>query len=48
MKNIAIAVLAMAMLASLAACNTIQGAGADVSAAGHAISKAAEKAKSGN
>lgn len=30
------------------ACNTVEGAGKDVKATGHAIEKAAEKAKPGN
>ena len=40
-------VLAVTLLGSLAACNTVQGVGADVSAAGHAVSKTAEKVKQG-
>ena len=38
-------VLATALASLLAACNTVEGAGQDVSATGHAISKAADKSK---
>ncbi len=40
-------VLLMAIAASMAvaACNTVEGAGKDVSAAGHAVSNTAEDAK---
>ncbi len=35
----------LALSAALAACNTIEGAGEDVSAAGDAVSNTAERAK---
>ncbi|HEY7903651.1 MAG TPA: entericidin A/B family lipoprotein [Casimicrobiaceae bacterium] len=38
-------ILAAALASLLAACNTVEGAGKDVSASGHAISKAAEKSE---
>jgi entericidin B len=38
-------ILAAALASLLAACNTVEGAGEDVSATGHAISKAADKSK---
>lgn len=41
-KAVALSLLAVAALA-LSACNTIEGAGRDVSAAGEGISNAAEK-----
>ncbi len=41
------AVLAMAA-GTLAACNTVAGAGKDISAAGHATTKAANNVKNGN
>ena len=37
--------IALGLLASLAACNTIAGAGKDIEAAGGAISKQAEDTK---
>ncbi len=40
-----IVLLAAAAAVSTAACNTISGAGRDVSAAGHAVSNTAEDAK---
>jgi predicted small secreted protein len=42
-KLIVLAAAASALL--LASCNTIEGAGKDVSAAGHAVAKAADDAK---
>lgn len=36
-----------AAAALLSACNTVAGAGQDVSAAGHAVTKSADKVKSG-
>jgi len=36
---------ALVLAGALAACNTVQGAGEDLQAGGHAISKAASKAK---
>jgi entericidin B len=44
MKIIATALFA-AMLATLAGCNTVAGAGKDTQAAGSAVERAAEKAK---
>jgi predicted small secreted protein len=44
MRNlVALALMAASML--IAACNTVEGAGQDVSAAGHAVSNTAEDAK---
>jgi predicted small secreted protein len=43
----AIAALAAAALLALAACNTVAGVGADVSAAGTAVSKTAKKVGQG-
>ena len=44
MRKVAVlALVAGALLAS--ACNTVEGAGKDVSAAGHAVSNTAEDAK---
>jgi entericidin B len=37
--------LAVAMLAILAGCNTVEGAGKDVKATGNAIENAADKSK---
>jgi predicted small secreted protein len=42
-KFVILAALATSML--VAACNTVEGAGKDVSAAGHAVSNTAEDAK---
>ena len=44
MKIVATAMLA-AMLAMLAGCNTVEGAGRDVKATGAAVEKAADKSK---
>jgi predicted small secreted protein len=44
MKMIAAGLLA-ALLSLLAGCNTVEGAGKDVKAAGGAVEKAADKAK---
>jgi predicted small secreted protein len=38
-------VLAVVLLTTLAACNTIQGAGKDIENAGEAVSDAAQKTK---
>jgi len=43
-RSIAVAVVSLSMLA-MAACNTVQGAGKDVSSAGRAVSDAADGAK---
>ncbi|MEO8346068.1 MAG: entericidin A/B family lipoprotein [Betaproteobacteria bacterium] len=43
-KFAALAIMA-GMVIGLAACNTVEGAGKDVKAAGQGIEKAAEKAK---
>ena len=45
MKMIAALAVLTGFVVSLAACNTIQGAGKDVKAAGQGIEKAAEKTK---
>ena len=42
-KLIALALAAMTV--TIAACNTVEGAGKDVSAAGHAVSNTAEDVK---
>jgi predicted small secreted protein len=39
---------AVAVSVAVAACNTVQGAGKDVSAAGHAVSDTAQDAKTGH
>ena len=43
MKNLVLA--AVVSMLALSACNTISGAGKDVSAAGHAVSNSAETVK---
>lgn len=48
MTRIIAITLAAAFAALLAGCNTVEGAGQDVSATGHAITKAADKAKPSN
>ncbi len=45
MKRLIALFLATASLAALSACNTMAGAGEDVSAGGHALTNSAEKAK---
>jgi entericidin B len=45
-RQILIAAFAVAALTALAGCNTIEGAGKDVKAAGSAVEKAASKNKS--
>jgi entericidin B len=45
MKKMAVLVVMMGFALGLAACNTIEGAGKDVKAAGQGIEKAAEKSK---
>ncbi|MDB5418255.1 MAG: entericidin EcnA/B family protein [Phenylobacterium sp.] len=42
-KLVVLAALAVSL--GVAACNTVQGAGKDVSAAGHAVSETAQDAK---
>ena len=42
-KIVVLAMMAASMV--VAACNTVEGAGKDVSAAGHAVSNTAEDAK---
>ena len=42
-KFVALAIMAASMI--VAACNTVEGAGKDVSAAGHAVSDTAQDAK---
>ena len=44
MRQVVLLAIAAAAL-SLAACNTLKGAGQDVSSAGHAVSQTAEDAK---
>ena len=44
MRNLVLLMITAAAL-SLAACNTVKGAGQDVSSAGHAVSDTAEDAK---
>jgi entericidin B len=43
MRRIALTALATLVALSMAACNTIEGAGKDVKAAGGAVEKAAKK-----
>ncbi len=43
MRRLGFAAVAVLIVASLAACNTIEGAGKDVKAAGTAVEKAAKK-----
>lgn len=45
MKRLIALFLVTASIAGLSACNTIAGAGEDVSAGGHAVTNTAEKAK---
>jgi entericidin B len=45
MKKIAVLVVMIGFAYALVACNTIEGAGKDVKAAGAGIEKAAEKSK---
>ena len=45
MKRLIALFLVTASVAALSACNTVAGAGEDVSAGGHAITNTAEKAK---
>ena len=45
MKTATAALLAVMMMMLVAGCNTVEGAGKDVSAGGAAIEKAADKAK---
>jgi predicted small secreted protein len=45
MKRLIALFLVTASLAALSACNTMAGAGEDVSAGGHALTNSAEKAK---
>lgn len=45
MSKILLTVVLAASMAAVAACNTVQGAGKDVSAAGDAVSDAAADAK---
>ncbi|WP_322043203.1 entericidin A/B family lipoprotein [Paraburkholderia sp. J67] len=45
MKRLIALLLVAASAAALAACNTVAGAGQDVSAGGHAITNTAEQAK---
>ena len=43
-----VALVALIGAMSLSACNTVRGAGQDVTAAGHAVSRTAEQANDGN
>ncbi|MFP6559583.1 entericidin A/B family lipoprotein [Paraburkholderia sp. B3] len=45
MKRLIALVLVAASVGALAACNTVAGAGEDMSAGGHAITNSAEQAK---
>jgi entericidin B len=45
MRKILLSVFVAASMAAVAACNTVEGAGEDVSAAGSAVSGAAADAK---
>jgi len=45
MRKLVLLVLAAAAALSTAACNTVEGAGKDVSAAGHAVTDTAQDAK---
>ena len=45
MKRLIALFLVTASMAALSACNTMAGAGEDVSAGGHALTNSAEKAK---
>lgn len=45
MRKIFLSVVLAASMAAVAACNTVQGAGEDVSAAGDAVSDAARDVK---
>ncbi|NIE63998.1 MULTISPECIES: entericidin A/B family lipoprotein [Burkholderiaceae] len=45
MKRLIALLLVAASAAGLAACNTVAGAGQDMSAGGHAITNSAEQAK---
>lgn len=45
MKKTANVAVIAAVMAMLAACNTVAGAGRDVSSVGHATTKAADKSK---
>ena len=50
MKNISLPLIALAFLgaSALAACNTVEGVGEDVTAAGQAVDQAAEETHDGN
>ncbi len=45
MRQVVLLVITAAAALSMAACNTVKGAGRDVSSAGHAVSDTAEAAK---
>lgn len=45
MRQVVLLILTAASVLSIAACNTVQGAGKDVSSAGRAVSDTAEDAK---
>jgi entericidin B len=45
MRKLVVLLVAAAAVASLGACNTVAGAGQDVSSAGHAVTNTANDAK---
>ena len=45
MTRLILVICAAAFVAMVSGCNTVEGAGQDVKATGHAIEKAADKAK---
>ena len=45
MRNTILLIIAAAAALSMAACNTVAGAGKDVSSAGHAVTDTAQDAK---
>ena len=45
MRNIVMLIIVAAAALTTAACNTVEGAGKDVSSAGHAVSDTAQDAK---
>jgi predicted small secreted protein len=47
MRNLVLLMISAAALLTTAACNTVEGAGKDVSSAGHAVSDTAQDAKPG-
>jgi entericidin B len=45
MRQVVLLMIVAASALSIAACNTVKGAGQDVSSAGHAVAQTAEDAK---